>query len=149
MHLVILMGIQGVGKSTFYLECFATTHTRINLDELKTRHREKQLFQRCLAEGQPAVIDNTNPSPADRERYIIPAKAAGFRVTGYYFQSVIADALARNARREGAARVPDKAILGTAGRLELPNRLEGFDELFYVSIPAVGGFDVKEWNDEV
>lgn len=145
----MFIGIQGVGKSTFYLERFADTHVRINLDELKTRHREKTLFHRCLAEGRAAVIDNTNPSRADRERYIVPAREAGFRVTGYYFQSRVSDALTRNARREGAARVPDKAILGTAKRLELPNRLEGFDELFYVSIPASGGFDVKEWNNEV
>lgn len=149
MNAVLFIGIQATGKSRFFTERFFDSHIRVNLDMLKTRHREKLLLDACLAGKQPFVIDNTNPSRADRERYIVPARAAGFRVTGYYFQSVIADALARNARREGAARVPDKAIPGTAKRLELPNRLEGFDELFYVSISAGGGFDVKEWNDEV
>ena len=41
MEAVILIGIQGAGKSTFYKDRFFNTHVRINLDMLKTRHREK------------------------------------------------------------------------------------------------------------
>ncbi len=149
MDAVVFIGIQAVGKSRFFAKRFFDSHVRINLDMLKTRHREKMLFEACLAAKQPFVIDNTNPTRADRARYIASARAAGFRITGYYFQSKASEALARNARRTGAARVPDVAILGTAKKLEFPNRLEGFDELFYVSISATGGFDVKDWNDEV
>ena len=126
MQVVILIGIQGAGKSTFYRERFADTHVRINLDMLRTRHREKTLFQACLACGQNVVIDNTNPTAADRERYIAPARAAGAEIVGYYFSSRVSDAMIRNAGRTAARRVPDKAILGTAGRLELPLRAEGF-----------------------
>ena len=43
MEAVILIGIQGSGKSTFYRERFFDTHVRINLDMLKTRQREKLL----------------------------------------------------------------------------------------------------------
>jgi predicted kinase len=45
MEAVIFVGIQGTGKSTFYKERFFDTHVRINLDMLKTRHREKLLVQ--------------------------------------------------------------------------------------------------------
>ena len=40
MEAVIFVGLQASGKSTFYRERFSRTHVRINLDMLKTRHRE-------------------------------------------------------------------------------------------------------------
>ena len=149
MQVVILMGIQGAGKSTFYRERFLDSHVRINLDMLRTRHREKTLFEACLACDQHVVIDNTNPTVADRARYIGPAKAAGAEIIGYYFSSRVSEAMRRNIARDGARRVPDKAILGTAGRLELPTLLEGFDALFYVTCTDPGEFSVEEWKDEV
>jgi len=45
--------------------------------------------------------------------------------------------------------VPLCGILGTAGRMELPTRAEGFDDLFYVRIDEAGGFVIEEWKDEV
>ena len=42
------------------------------------------------------------------------------------------ECLARNARREGKARVPDVAIFATAKMLVPPSREEGFDELYRV-----------------
>jgi len=149
MQVVILMGIQGAGKSTFYRERFADTHVRINLDMLRTRHREKTIFQACLACDQHLVIDNTNPTAADRARYIAPARVAGAEIIGFYFSSRVSDAMIRNAGRTAAKRVPDKAILGTAGRLELPSRAEGFAALYYVTCLDPTGFSVKEWEDEI
>ena len=40
MEMVLFVGIQATGKSSFYLERFFRTHVRINLDMLKTHHRE-------------------------------------------------------------------------------------------------------------
>ena len=74
MQAVILVGIQASGKSTFYSQCFSNTHIRVNLDMLKTRHREKRLIETCLEIGQPFVVDNTNPTPEERDRYIALAK---------------------------------------------------------------------------
>ena len=45
MQLIIFIGIQASGKSTFYQQYFYHTHLRINLDMLKTRHREKLIFE--------------------------------------------------------------------------------------------------------
>ena len=59
MELIIFMGIQAVGKSTFYQQRFFNTHIRINLDMLITRHREQILVNACLAAKQPLVLDNT------------------------------------------------------------------------------------------
>jgi predicted kinase len=146
---VLFIGLQASGKSTFYQRIFANTHLRINLDMLRTRHRETALTETCLAIRQSFVVDNTNPARQDRARYIVPAKQAGFRVVGYYFQSRVADALNRNVLRPPAQRVPEKGILGTVGRLERPSAEEGFDALFYVRIAEDSEFIVEEWNNAV
>lgn len=149
MTAIIFIGIPAAGKSTFCRQRFFDTHIRINLDMLKTRHREKLLLHAFIAAKQPFVIDNTNASAAERKRFITPAREAGFKVIGYYFSSRVQDALERNRQRQGRARIADKGVLGAAGRLELPSLAEGFDELWYVRMDGRGGFIVEEWNDEI
>ena len=148
MEAVIFVGLQGAGKSTFYKERFFNTHVRINLDMLKTRHRERLFLRASVETTQRFVVDNTNPSRLERQVYIEAAKEAGFRISGYYFQSRVEDCLRRNDQRPEHQRVPRKGILGTAGRMEFPSWDEGFDELFYVSIDGNGGFVVEGWRDE-
>jgi predicted kinase len=146
---VIFVGIQASGKSSFYREGFFDTHLRINLDMLKTRHREWILMRACIEAKQPFVVDNTDPSIEERARYIEIARSGGFRVVGYYFRSPPKEALTRNARRTGKARIPEKGILGTHKRLRVPRLEEGFDELYYVRIDGTGCFVVEEWSDEL
>ncbi len=55
MEAVLFIGIQATGKSSFYLERFSRTHVRINLDMLKTRHRETLLLKACLQGKIPFV----------------------------------------------------------------------------------------------
>jgi predicted kinase len=145
MDAVIFMGIQAAGKSSFYQRHFFTTHMRINLDMLKTRRREDIFLRACIDAKQPFVVDNTNPTAAGRARYIHLAKAAGFQVIGYYFQSTAQDALRRNEGRPARERVPAKAIFGTLKRLEPPSLDEGFDTLYRVNLGAGGDFVVQAW----
>lgn len=149
MEAIIFIGIQAAGKSTFFQQRFFETHIRLNMDMLHTRHRESILLEACLLAKQPFVVDNTNPSAEERARYIVPAKQHQFRVVGYYFQSVIADSMQRNASRAGEQRVPEVGIRAAYKRLQLPSFDEGFDELFYVKIESAGGFTVQEWSDEL
>jgi predicted kinase len=144
---VIFVGIQASGKSSFYRERFFETHLRINLDMLKTRHRERLLLQACLDAKQPFVVDNTNPTIEERARYIGLARSGDFHVVGYYFRSRVREALTRNSRREGKERIPKKGILGTYRRLQVPGLKEGFDLLYHVCIDDTGQFVVKEWSD--
>jgi len=115
---------------------------------LKTRYREKKLFETCIETKQPFVIDNTNPSRTDRERYINKAKAAGFSVTGYYFRSDISSSIERNNNRLGSDRIPEKGIKGAYNRLELPDYSEGFDKLYYVLINEKNEFVISDWKNE-
>jgi predicted kinase len=149
MEAVIFTGIQGSGKSSFYKERFFLTHVRLNLDMLRTRHREAVLLRACIDAKQPFVVDNTNPAAADRQRYIAPARAGGFRVVGYYFEATVDDALRRNAARPPAQQIPKRGVLGTRKRLQPPRRDEGFDELFVVHLDDGGGFRVEVAPDEV
>jgi predicted kinase len=146
---VIFVGVQASGKSSFYRERFFRTHVRLSLDMLRTRHRERLLLDACLEAKQPFVVDNTNPRAADRARYVAPARAAGFRVVGYYFQSAVGDAIRRNAARPEPERIPVKGLVGTYKALELPSLQEGFDALYYVTLDPAAGFTVQDWTDAV
>ena len=145
MEAILFIGIQGAGKSSFYKQTFFNTHIRINLDMLKTRHRENILVQACVAAQQPFVVDNTNFSIEQRAKYISVVKAAGFRVVGYYFPSQPLDAVRRNSQRTGKERVPDQAIWGTHKQLQPPTLQEGFDRLYRVQVGENYGFSVEEW----
>ena len=149
MEAVLLVGIQAAGKSTFYKERFFATHVRISLDLLRTRHRERSLLEWCLAHSQPFVVDNTNPTVAERAVYIAPSRAAGFRVVGYYFESNVPSSIRRNAARSGSARVPVAAIGGAKRRLVSPTLAEGFDALHFVRIGPDSEFLIEEWRDAV
>jgi predicted kinase len=148
MEAVLFVGLQGSGKSSFFKERFFSTHVRISLDLLKTRHREQRLLEVCLSTNQRFVIDNTNPTRDERGKYITAAKAARYAVVGYYFQSRVDDCQRRNHQRSDAERVSDIAIFSTAKKLERPTWDEGFDQLFYVRMEA-GRFVIEEWQDEV
>ena len=149
MEAVIFIGIQGTGKSSFYQERFVHTHVRINSDMLRTKHRLRLLVNACLEARQPFVLDNTNVTRDVRAEFIAQAKASAFRIVGYYFRSDITSALARNSERVDASRIPDRGVLGTYKKLEIPQRAEGFDALYYVRIDPAGKFQVEEWADEV
>lgn len=143
MEAVIFCGPQASGKSSFYREAFFATHVRINLDMVRTRRRETLLLEACLAGGQRFVIDNTNPRRDDRTPYIVRAKAAHFKVAGYFFAEALEDCLGRNAGRSGRARIAEKGVAATFARLEPLGWDEGFDRLFTVRLRD-GRFAVEE-----
>ncbi|BAY09368.1 ATP-binding protein [Calothrix sp. NIES-2098] len=149
MEAIIFIGIQGAGKSTFYRNYFFNTHIRINLDMLKTRHREQIIFQACLEAKQPFVIDNTNPTVEERKRYIIPAKEKYFRVVGYYFQALLEDCQQRNNQRPPKQIVPLVGLLATYKKLVMPSWEEGFDAIYTVKPDVNYSFIVEEWNREI
>jgi hypothetical protein len=128
MEAVILCGAQGSGKTTLYRDRFAATHEHISLDVVGSRAREAALVAACLEEGRPFVVDNTNPTAADRARYLEPARAAGFKVVGYLVEG--------NGRSEHVG--PGGAAV-TARRLVRPAPEEGFDELWHATAPSPFG----------
>ncbi len=148
MEAVILSGIQGSGKTTFYAERFLATHVRISRDLLRTPHRERRFLDLCLETRQPLVVDKINPTRAHRRPYVEACRAAGFRTVACWLDVAPREAVARNARREGATRVPVPAILGTHKHLEPPALDEGFAEVWRVRPAAPGGFVIDRAGSE-
>jgi predicted kinase len=149
MEMILLIGIQATGKSSFCRERLFNTHVRVNLDMLKSRHREELLLRACLEGKTPFVVDKMNLTREQRAPYICRAKAAGFEVVGYFFASRLADALLRNAQREGKEHIQEAGIRAASGQLQLPSLAEGFDRLFFVRMDGRGAFAVNDWRDEV
>lgn len=141
-EMVILVGIQAAGKTSFYRERFFDTHVRISLDLMKTRDRERHLIAACLAVGQPFVIDNTNTLASERAPYLAAAKQAGFRSIGYFFKTELRAAIARNNKRQ-PGKIPVPAIIRSRKRLEPPTAAEGFEVLYTVTLDEENRFTVE------
>jgi predicted kinase len=143
---VILIGLPGAGKTTFYRERLASTHTHVSKDRFPKSARDKQARQdrevaAALREGRSVAVDNTNVSAAERAHAIAVARAAGARVIGCYVEASTREAVARNEGRSGRDKVPKVAIFTKAKRLEPPRIDEGFDELLVVRVIRDRGFE--------
>jgi predicted kinase len=143
MEAVLFVGVQGSGKTTFYRQRFFDSHIRISLDMLRTRRREELLLAACLQAKQAFVIDNTNPSLTDRARYIEPARAAGFRVIAYFFETSLRDAIRRNNQREGKQKISVPGVAGTFRKIQTPTMEEGFQQIYTVRISPENTFVVE------
>ena len=141
LELVIFVGVQGAGKSTWYHEHFAETYKLVSKDLLSPRHkqiRQMQLLTEYLAAGQSVVVDNTNPTIADRAPLLVVAHDYAATVIGYHFAVPLTTCLQRNRARVGLARVPDLALYATQKKLSAPTYAEGFDQLFRVALGEDG-----------
>ena len=147
MQLIIFTGVQASGKSTFYKHYFYDTHLRINLDMLKTRRSENILFEAALRSKTKMVIDNTNMTIYDRERYIQRAKDADFDVVSFYFETDLESTLHRNTQREGKANIPEQCFKATFYKLQKPTSSEFFIVLFKVKQSENDGFSILPIND--
>lgn len=145
--IIIFIGIQASGKSFYYKQYLSAEYERVNLDELHTRNKEEVWFNELLNNEKNIVIDNTNPTAADRLRYIIKAKEAGYHVVGYFFESRVQDCIKRNALRTGKAKVPNQAIAATSNKLEMPSYKEGFDELYFIGHDENGNMIKSAWRE--
>jgi predicted kinase len=136
LEVVILIGLPGAGKTTFFHQRFAATHAHVSRDlfphNRQPAQRQTTLIGEALTRGRSVVVDNTNASRAERLGIFTEARRRGARVVGYVFDCTPADCLARNAQREGKARVPAVGIFATAKRFQLPDGSETFDALYVV-----------------
>lgn len=150
-ELVILIGLQGAGKSTFCRAHFQTTHDWVSKDRFRNNRnparRQRQLIEDALLAGRSVVVDNTNPTTEDRAELIGLGRMSGAQIVGYYFESRLADCLARNRQRVGKDCVPEIALHATRRRLQAPFLAEGFDRLFLVRLIGNDRFDVQQWRE--
>ncbi|TMA15404.1 MAG: ATP-binding protein [Deltaproteobacteria bacterium] len=104
-ELVIFVGLQAAGKSSFFRERFGATHAHVSKDLMPRAVRDKESRQlgqieQALLIGRPVVVDNTNPRAADRAPLIELARRYEARVVGYFFEPRIQDSIRRNEARQ-------------------------------------------------
>lgn len=148
MQAILFTGIQATGKSTFYKTRFFNSHIRLSMDLLNTRNKENHFMETCFQTHASFVVDNTNPTQKDREKYIALAKENNYEVIGYYFRSSLQEALERNSKRTGKEKIPDVGIKSCYRKLEIPTREEGYDKLYFVRI-SNNEYIVENWKDEI
>jgi predicted kinase len=127
---IILVGLQGAGKTTYYEQHFRETHDHVSRDIQGVRERE--IFRAGLAAKRSVVVDNTNATRALRAPYIRDAKAAGYRLVACYFDVPVRTAIGRNNHRQDKKPIPVPAILKTSKLIEPPDPAEDFDEIVVI-----------------
>jgi predicted kinase len=149
MDMIILVGLQASGKSTFYRTQFASTHAYVSKDLLRNKKRpailQQQLVEEALQAGRSVVIDNTNPTPEDRAPLIALGHQYGAQVIGYAFEIQVKRSLAWNAPRTGTAHVPAVGIYATLKRLTAPTYKEGFDLLYAINATEHDRFEITPY----
>lgn len=145
LELVILVGLQASGKTTFQALRYGGSHVLVSKDRFPNARdrnaRQAREITAALSSGRSVVVDNTNPARADRAPLVALARQFGARVVVCFFPPDLRASIERNAGRTGRALVPVPGIFATAKRLEPPSWDEGMDELHVVRISlADGGF---------
>jgi predicted kinase len=167
VELVILVGIQASGKTTYYRRYMENDYRHVSLDNWRGKGNiRKKEYDAIVAglrevaasggEKRGLVVDNTNTTAATRRRYFDYALEF-FRNTGclvwmiaYFFDEDLESCLKRNAERPKDVApgtpyyVPPEAIASFQQRLEPPTHEEGFQKVFRVRITEEGGFRVEE-----
>lgn len=84
-ELILLVGPIGAGKTTFSKTLENETSMRISQDEMG-RKAYLDIFKQSVKEGVPRIIvDRMNFNKEQRERFIKPAKEAGYVITIFDF----------------------------------------------------------------
>lgn len=146
VQLIVFIGLQASGKSTFYRTRFAASHELVSKDLFRNNknpnRRQRQLIEAALVAGSSVVVDNTNPTVEERRLLIQLGREYGAKVVGCYFESHVRQCLRRNRQRTGKEQVPDVALYAAAKKLIRPSYSEGFDELYNVRITSDSTFEV-------
>lgn len=149
LELVVLVGLQASGKSTFrghHLGGYVPLSKDDWPNARNKAARQARTVDEALAAGQ-AVVGNTNVSADERRPLVEAARAYDALAIAVVFDSSVAECLARNARREGRERVPDVAIFATAKRWQRPTGDEGFVRRFRAAVADDGTFSVTPTTD--
>lgn len=152
MELIILIGLQASGKSSWYRQQFVDTHQLVSKDLMSRNVRkavqQHQLVDEALLAGRSLVVDNTNPTIEDRASLIALGKQYGAEIIGYYFEPDVRASLIRNRGRSGLERVPDVAVYTAAKKLTRPTFSEGFERLYTIRIAEEGKFTALPFSEE-
>jgi predicted kinase len=131
-ELIILIGPQGSGKSTFCKSNY-TDYTRISQDEQGDK-KHFHLFCAAIKEGQNVILDRTNPNVEQRSKYLNIVKKENYYTKAIVLTTSKSVCLDRLTKRIGHKYNTDdcwKGLLFWFKMYEEPTKDE-FDEIRFI-----------------
>ena len=132
-ELVLLVGMQGSGKSTLRKQVFVPAgYAYANRDELGKMEKCIAVVKAALSSGKSVVVDNTNPDAKSRSQFIEQAKALGVRVRCIHLTATLEQCVHMNLMRDALfegreLRVPKQGYKDYAAKFKKPDQAEGID----------------------
>ena len=135
-ELVIMVGLQGAGKSRYCRHHFQGTHTYVSKDRLRNNRRPQRrqmcLIAEALGRGESVVVDNTHPSQGERQLLVQLARRFQVRVRAIFVDTPADLCQQRNEARSEKERVPLIGVYATRKIFEIPTLEEGFTEVLVI-----------------
>ncbi|KAF4103940.1 bifunctional polynucleotide phosphatase/kinase [Onychostoma macrolepis] len=133
-EVIVAVGFPGSGKSTFFqTHIIPKGYTYVNRDILGSWQQCVTACERALKEGRSVAVDNTNPDPESRKRYIDVSQSAGVP-----FTASLEQAKHNNRFREMVpsaikhVHVNDMVIHSYKKKFVAPGLSEGFSEILQI-----------------
>ncbi|XP_035768107.1 bifunctional polynucleotide phosphatase/kinase [Neolamprologus brichardi] len=138
-EVIVAVGFPASGKSTFFhTHVIPKGYVYVNRDTLGSWQNCVSACERALKEGHSVAVDNTNPDPESRKRYVDVAKAAGVPCRCFHFSATLEQAKHNNRFREMApsdskhAKVNDMVFHSYKKHFQAPALSEGFSEILQI-----------------
>ncbi|KAM7413561.1 hypothetical protein PAMA_020776 [Pampus argenteus] len=138
-EVIVAVGFPASGKSTFFhTHIIPKGYVYVNRDTLGSWQSCVTACERALKENRSVAVDNTNPDPESRKRYVDVAKAAGVSCRCFLFSASLEQAKHNNRFREMApseskhAKVNDMIFHSYKKHFVAPALSEGFSEILHI-----------------
>ncbi|XP_044523049.1 bifunctional polynucleotide phosphatase/kinase [Gracilinanus agilis] len=136
-EIVVAVGFPAAGKSTFLQKHLVSAgYVYANRDTLGSWQKCVAVCTEALKAGGRAVVDNTNPDPASRARYVSCAKDAGVPCRCFHFTASLELARHNNRFREmiGSPHpaVSDMVMFSYRKQFVAPSLAEGFSQILEI-----------------
>ncbi|KAM3655959.1 LOW QUALITY PROTEIN: bifunctional polynucleotide phosphatase/kinase [Ammospiza maritima maritima] len=142
-EVLLTVGFPGAGKSTFVKRYLVPAgYEYVNRDTLGSWQRCVSACSAALARGRSVVVDNTNPDPESRQRFVACAREAAVPCRCLLFTANLEQARHncrfRDMTQSGHVPVTDAVLFGYKKQFVAPNLSEGFSQI--LQIPFVPHF---------
>ncbi|XP_029026257.1 bifunctional polynucleotide phosphatase/kinase [Betta splendens] len=138
-EVIVAVGFPASGKSTFFnTHIVPKGYVYVNRDKLGSWQKCVSACEGALKEGRSVAVDNTNPDPESRKRYVDAAKAAGALCRCFQFTASLEQAKHNNRFREMSpsddkhVKVNDMVFHSYKKNFVAPALSEGFSEILQI-----------------
>ncbi|XP_066534133.1 bifunctional polynucleotide phosphatase/kinase [Hoplias malabaricus] len=138
-EVIVAVGFPGAGKSTFFqTHIIPKGYVYVNRDTLGSWQHCVSACERALKDGQSVVVDNTNPDPESRKRYVDVSRNAGVSCRCFNFTASLEQSKHNNRFREmipsaiKPAPVNDMVFHSYKNKFVTPTLSEGFSEILQI-----------------